>query len=158
MTEEQIKSRAEEIERSITYMTGVVDAYTLSKFLARLELRLEALEGKGGDDTWPFLHECQQVRNRFCVDIDKQKWNTELRTSAENILVMYDQLMERLKNQPKGKGGEKTFEEWPTFSEWIQSRTNDLDKAGEGYEALSEKSKNIIDYAVKNYIAWNASK
>lgn len=39
------------------------------------------------------------------------------------------------------------------FSEWIKSRQNELDKAGEGYDNLSELSKQCIDYAVDRYIA-----
>ena len=47
---------------------------------------------------------------------------------------------------------QKQEQSYPEFSEWIKSRVNDLDKAGDGYEGLSELSKKCIDFAINRYL------
>lgn len=44
------------------------------------------------------------------------------------------------------------------FSEWVNTRPDDLLKAGEGYEQLSALSKKCIDYAVEEYIKYLRTK
>lgn len=38
------------------------------------------------------------ARNKFVEDITRQKWNTEMRTSAEDFIICFDQMRERLIN------------------------------------------------------------
>ena len=38
------------------------------------------------------------------------------------------------------------------FSEWVKGRTDELEKAGDGYDNLSELSKKCIDFAITRYI------
>lgn len=49
-----------------------------------------------GQETNEFLRACDAERFKFCHAINSQEWNTEMRTAAENILIMYDQLRYRL--------------------------------------------------------------
>lgn len=44
-------------------------------------------------------------RDQFCKDIDAQEWNTDLRCTAENLLVAYDQLFEKYKETQKNELG-----------------------------------------------------
>lgn len=37
-----------------------------------------------------------EARNRFVDKINQQEWRTELRTEAENLLVAYDQMREKI--------------------------------------------------------------
>jgi len=49
-------------------------------------------------DTTEFLQVVKIERQAFCRTINNlQEWNAELRTSAENLLIMYDQMAERLR-------------------------------------------------------------
>lgn len=41
-----------------------------------------------------FLNEAQQQRDLFRLAINEQSWNTEMRTSAESLLIMYDQMVQ----------------------------------------------------------------
>lgn len=41
-----------------------------------------------------FLNEVQQQRDLFTLAINEQSWNTEMRTSAESLLIMYDQMVQ----------------------------------------------------------------
>jgi hypothetical protein len=43
-----------------------------------------------------FLEACREERNAFSKNIWEQEWSTGLRTAAESLLIMYDQLRERL--------------------------------------------------------------
>ena len=63
------------------------------KFVGEAEHWLEPkklqAEGKNG-----FLKVCESERYRFCNTVSKQDWNTEMRTAVDDILIMYDQLVE----------------------------------------------------------------
>lgn len=48
-------------------------------------------------DTAEFLQAVSDQRNSFCLFINSTKWNTALRTECENLLIMYDQMINRLK-------------------------------------------------------------
>ncbi|MFA7290360.1 MAG: hypothetical protein WC055_15910 [Melioribacteraceae bacterium] len=48
--------------------------------------------GKEEGTFWDYLSE---ARSEFVIDINKQLWSTELRMAAENILIAYDQVVER---------------------------------------------------------------
>lgn len=50
-----------------------------------------------------FKQYLSEARDRFCKKINEQNWNTELRTEAENILIAFDQMRERLTPPPSGK-------------------------------------------------------
>jgi len=56
------------------------------------------------------------ARNKFVNDIQQQKWNTELRTSAEDILIAYDQMRKRIE---ECEGKEKEIAE-------LKRQVNDL--------------------------------
>ncbi len=43
-----------------------------------------------------FLLAVRNTRNAFVNAVNIQDWNTELRTAAEDILIMYDQMREKL--------------------------------------------------------------
>ena len=45
-----------------------------------------------------FIAACRSERDHFCASIAAQGWNIKLRTSAESVLIMYDQLIERYRN------------------------------------------------------------
>jgi hypothetical protein len=40
------------------------------------------------------------------------------------------------------------------FSQWIEKKTDDLQKAGDGYEALTELSKKVLDTAIERYVLY----
>lgn len=40
------------------------------------------------------------------------------------------------------------------FSEFIDSQKDDLKKAGDGYDALTDLSKGVIDHAVERYVEY----
>lgn len=42
--------------------------------------------------------------------------------------------------------------EFQPFSEWIEQKRSNIDKAGEAYEELLESSKLVIDDAIERYI------
>lgn len=44
------------------------------------------------------------------------------------------------------------------FSDYIRKQADELRKAGDGYEALSDTSKSCIDYAVQRYVDEYAAK
>lgn len=46
--------------------------------------------------TSTFFIEAKQVRTQFIETIQKQRWNTELRTASETMLIMYDQMIAEL--------------------------------------------------------------
>ena len=54
------------------------------------------------NDTLAFLLACKEERDAFCKAVTDQDWSTQLRTAAEDILIMYDQLMERLSSVREG--------------------------------------------------------
>ncbi len=69
------------------------------------------------------------ARNKFVNDIQQQKWNTELRTSAEDILIAYDQMRKRIE---ECEGKEKEIAELKdnlikyretVFNEWTEQET-----------------------------------
>ncbi len=39
-------------------------------------------------------------RNEFVMEINRQEWNTKLRTTAEDLLICFDQMRERLLKTP----------------------------------------------------------
>jgi hypothetical protein len=43
------------------------------------------------------------------------------------------------------------------FSEWLKTKT-DIERAGDGYESLPEKSKHCIDFAVQRYVTFLTDK
>ena len=45
-----------------------------------------------------FIAACRSERDHFCASVNAQGWNVKLKTSAECILIMYDQLLERYKD------------------------------------------------------------
>jgi hypothetical protein len=42
-----------------------------------------------------FKRACKKERERFVAAIQQQNWNTEMRTVAESLLIMYNQLIEK---------------------------------------------------------------
>ena len=49
-----------------------------------------------GEET--FEDYMRNARNEFVEEINKQDWNTELRVAAENILIAYDQMRDKILN------------------------------------------------------------
>jgi len=47
-------------------------------------------------DKEQFLEAVFEERNAFCNEIHKQHWDTKMRTAAESLLIIYDQMKERL--------------------------------------------------------------
>lgn len=47
-----------------------------------------------------FIQYLSEARDQFVQAINKQQWNTELRTEAENILIAYDQMREKINQSP----------------------------------------------------------
>jgi hypothetical protein len=50
-----------------------------------------------------FIDYILEARDQFVRAINEQQWDTALRTEAENILIAYDQMRERL-SSPEGGG------------------------------------------------------
>jgi hypothetical protein len=46
-----------------------------------------------------FLKYLKAERDAFVIAINSQKWNTEMRTEAENLIIAYDQAVARLEEQ-----------------------------------------------------------
>lgn len=51
---------------------------------------------QGGDNKKGFLDAVKHTREHFVTSIVSQEWNTQMRTSAESLLVMYDQMRDKL--------------------------------------------------------------
>jgi len=45
-----------------------------------------------------FKEESTDLRNEFVKQINRQAWNTKLRTAAESLLIMYDFMKDRMLN------------------------------------------------------------
>lgn len=50
-------------------------------------------------DRATFIQESNEVREDFCSIINALRWDTDLRTKAESLLIMYDQMIEHLKQE-----------------------------------------------------------
>lgn len=48
-------------------------------------------------DAEEFAQYTMEARNSFVASIEEQEWNTKLRTAAEDLLICFDQMRERLK-------------------------------------------------------------
>lgn len=84
-----------------------------------------------------FIIECSAQRDKFCEDINSQQWSTIMRTSAENILIMYDQMQARLAEFP--------FEtQWVKCSEWLPE-WNGLYLVVCGHQMQSTNVRHFID-------------
>lgn len=51
------------------------------------------------EDEYSFEDFIRISRMEFCVTVNTQKWNKEMRVAAEDILIAYDQMREKLFNQ-----------------------------------------------------------
>ena len=52
-------------------------------------------------ETKEFLVATKIARESFVHKVKQQKWNTEMRTTAESLLNMYDQLQDKLEEAAK---------------------------------------------------------
>lgn len=57
-----------------------------------------------------FLNCVNKTRDKFVITIDRQDWNTQMRTAAEDLLIIYDQMKERLASSNTQEGQEKEIE------------------------------------------------
>lgn len=53
------------------------------------------------EDNDLFMGYITEARDEFVLTIQQQEWNTEMRTAAEDILIAYDQMKQRLLTQQK---------------------------------------------------------
>jgi hypothetical protein len=81
------------------------------------------------------------ARNKFVNDIQQQKWNTELRTSAEDILIAYDQMRKRIE---ECEGKEKEIEPETYFK--TEPR---MGERAEVILAMLKKEKEIAELKVE---------
>lgn len=51
------------------------------------------------DDSTAFLQAVKSQRSTFCSTIMHQDWDTVLRTECESLLIMYDQMAERIQER-----------------------------------------------------------
>lgn len=84
-------------------------SYTEEMFKKWLDEIPQSFHKQVHNDWEEFDKAVGEERDKFVIDVNKQEWNTKLRCSAENILIMYDQMRERLK---------PTHESFPK-EEWI---------------------------------------
>jgi hypothetical protein len=77
--------RIEQFSDSGDYATAIVKMKAIAT---------EALAYKGEDEG--FLNFIVGAKNNFVKKVDEQKWNNELRMEAENIIIAYDQMMNKL--------------------------------------------------------------
>lgn len=76
-------------------------------------------------------------RDAFVKEINEQEWNTKLRTTAEDILICFDQMRERIIN-PKQRDGDY----WKERSDYAETLL-----AMSGYNPIREKD-------IKFYNEW----
>ena len=84
------------------------------------------------------------ARNKFVNAIQQQKWNTELRTSAEDILIAYDQMRKRIE---KCEGKDEQLKESLLLYNNQTATIIKLEKECEGKEKEIVQIQEAIDRA-----------
>lgn len=80
--------------------------YTATELYAKGKLRgkqpaNEPTAVKGDDET--FEDYMRNTRDRFVIEVREQEWNVKLRVTAEDLLICFDQMRDKLtKAAPKG--------------------------------------------------------
>lgn len=68
-------------------------------FVKRKHLKKEVMDNQVKDDTAEFIFAAKEQRIQWVTFITSLEWNNELRTQSDSLLIMYDQMIERLKNK-----------------------------------------------------------
>ena len=67
-----------------------------------------------------FLEYISAAREQFVTAINNQEWNTQMRVEAENLLIAYDQMREKLSSQGIQVVESKTYEQVVLSHGYIQ--------------------------------------
>jgi hypothetical protein len=97
MSKEQI---VEQIEKSFNEHKGTNEAIDDAAFYIAAKFKQEyAAQPHTSNINTELIQAAKQYREVFLTEIDRQEWNTEMRTTAESLIIIYDQIIQAMKAQ-----------------------------------------------------------
>lgn len=126
----------EQIEEIVKEIWALKDTLTEDMAVCLILAKVRGCSEMVAKDTW------QAAINNHIYHIN------QIETDKDSFLKSY------FGNSPLDNLINKARSNKLRFSEWVNSHALDLDKAGDGYEALYQTSKMCIDSAIERYIKY----
>lgn len=125
---------ANELSNDANYLKNIAKAAMHSYASSKQE---------GQPDADNFMMYVMATRDSFVKAIDEQKWDTLLRTKAEDLLICFDQMRERLHSESIPSPVQPT-QEWIKVVENLMSEIKPIKKGNWNMESAYEHAEKLL--------------